>query len=58
MERMKVPSAAEREADSLAEPEDGSGDDLGPMVMWAWALQNSYDTYFKVTATEIWLNGV
>ena len=27
-----------------------TGDPLaGPMVKWAWALQNSYATYFEVT---------
>ena len=24
-------------------------DPLGSMVMWAWALQNSYATYFEVS---------
>lgn len=25
---------------------------LGPMVMWAWALQNSYATYFEVNSLK------
>ena len=29
-------------------------DSLGSMVMWAWALQNSYATYFEVSRPTLW----